>query len=158
MELTSKSYKICKTKNYIKTSNLFFFFNGINCNSKDWLIKEQNVKMANFSYYKVFNKIVMMSIQKSVYCTIYPTLAGVVFFIKSKISNKFLSKKIVLNKLESLLFILLAVKLNNKVYSPKLVKKINFLEYKDNNLFLFQCLITNLKFSSKKLKNRNNVI
>ena len=79
-------------------------------------------------------------------------ITGILFVIKPDTDLQFLSKKTLFNKFESLLFILSATKLNNKIYSVKLVKSTSFLDYSNNNLLLFQSLIVNLKFCSQKLK------
>jgi hypothetical protein len=67
MKFTTKEYKITKTKSYIQTSNLFFFFNGINRNSNDWIIIEQKLKNINFEYYKIFNKTSKKTLENSIY-------------------------------------------------------------------------------------------
>jgi hypothetical protein len=152
MEITSKLHNIAKTKTYLKKHNLFFLFNGINTNSLDWLIVEQNLKLTKFNYRKIINKNVSKSLEKSIYNNLSFALTGVLFFVEPNNNVKFLSKKILSNKFESLFFTLLVVKLNNKLYSAKTLKNMNFLNYKDNNLLLFQSLVVNLKFCSQKLK------
>lgn len=152
MEITSKIYQIDKTKKYIKKNNLFFLFNGVNCNSIDWLIIDQNFKLINFKYQKVVNKNINKAVEKSIYCNINTATTGLFFFIKPNKEIKFIPKKTLFNKFESFNFTLLALKLNNKIYSVKNIKQINFLDYTENNLLLFQSLNVNLKFCSIKLK------
>jgi len=145
MEITSKKYNEIKTKNYIKT-NLFFLFNGLNRNSNDWILIEQNLKKINFKYYKIFNKISKLSIKKSIYRNYTITLNGITFIILPIKINKQL-KHIELNKLELLLFNLLAIKVNNKIYSSIQLKDLNCLNYYENKLLLYQYGVTNLKFN-----------
>lgn len=152
MKITSKTYQINNNKKYIKTNNLFFIFNGINRNSIDWLLTEQNLRKTNFKYQKIINKTVYFVTQKSVYSNLSSIIAGIIFFIKPNDNLKTLSKKIILNKFESFLFILSAVKLNNKVYSTQLIKNVSFLDYSNNKLLLFQFLRSNIVFCSRKLK------
>jgi hypothetical protein len=143
MEISSKRYNEIKTNNYLKT-NLFFLFNGLNRNSNDWILIEQNLKKINFKYYKIFNKISKLSIKKSIYKNFTITLNGITFIVLPiKVTKKL--KHIELNKLELFLFNLLAVKLNNKIYSSIQVKNLNCLNYYENKLLFYQYRITNLK-------------
>jgi hypothetical protein len=150
MKFTTKEYKITKTKSYIQTSNLFFFFNGINRNSNDWIIIEQKLKNINFEYYKIFNKTSKKTLENSIYKNVIPTINSITFLIKLRSNTKELSKQILLNNFEPLLFTLLAVKLNNKIYSTTQLKALPSLNYSENKLLLFQFSITNLKTFVKK--------
>jgi hypothetical protein len=152
MDLTTKLYNINKTKKYLKTNNLFFLFNGTNTNSFDWLTVEQTLKFTNYNHQKIINKNVSKSLKKSIFNNLSFALTGVTFFGEPNSKVKFLSRKTLSNQFESLTFNLLFIKLNNKVYSAKTLKNMNFVNYKDNNLLLFQSLLVNLKFCSKKFK------
>lgn len=142
MKFTSKDYKTIKTKNYLKTNNLFFFFSGINQNSSNWIKTEQGLKTINFDYYKVFNKTSTKTFKNSIYKNIEPTINSITFFIKPTLNNVLLSKKTLIN-LET--FVFLAVKVNNKVYSLEQLKCVNSLDYYDNKLLLYQFGVTNIK-------------
>ena len=112
MELTLKNYKILKTKNYIKTSDLFFFFNSINQNSTDGTKTEQELKKLNLSYSKIFNKTSKNLLKNSVYRNIEPLVNGLTVFIKfdnKNNKNLTISKKklLICFKYHSLFFILL---------------------------------------------------
>jgi hypothetical protein len=146
MKFTLKSYKTSKTKKYLKTSNLFFFFSGVNRNSDDWVAAEQGLKNINFSYYKVFNKTASKTLKGSIYNNITPIINGITFFVKPTKTSKQLSKEIVLNHFEPLLFVILAIKFNNKIYSVANLKSMNSLNYYENKLVMYQFGITNLKF------------
>ena len=129
MKFTSKDYKTIKTKNYLKTNNLFFFFSGINQNSSNWIKTEQGLKTTNFNYYKVFNKTSTKTFKNSIYKNIEPAINSITFFIKPTLNSVLLSKKMLVN-LET--FVFLAVKINNKIYSLEQVKYANSLDYYDN--------------------------
>ena len=145
MDFTTKEYKIQKTKSYVQSNNLFFFFNGINRSSTDWIIVEQSLKNINFDYYKIFNQTSKKTLDNSIYKNITPTINSIIFLMKPISSSKELAKPVLLNSFEPLLFTLLAVKLNNKIYSHYQLKNTYSLNYKDNKLLLFQFGITNLK-------------
>jgi hypothetical protein len=74
---------------------------------------------------------------------------GIIFFIKPHSETQALSVKNVSNNLESLFFTVLALKLNNKVYSAKQIEKNNSFNYKENKLLMSQFCITNLKLNFK---------
>lgn len=152
MDFTTKEYTIKKTKSYIQSNNLLFFFNGINRSSIDWVIVEQSLKNINFDYYKIFNQTSKKTLNNSVYKNVTPLINGITFFIKTIASTKELSNPVLLNSFEPLLFTLLAVKLNDKIYSHQQLKSIYSLNYKDNKLLFFQFGITNLKIFLIKSK------
>jgi len=143
MELSSKKYNITKTNNYFKT-NLLFLFNGLNRNSNDWTLVEQNLKKINFNYYKLLNKTSKLAIKKSIYKNLTVSLNGVTFIVKSIKSNERL-KQISLNKFQPLLFNLISIKLNNRIYSAKQLQTLNCLNYCENKLVLYKFGVANLK-------------
>ena len=147
MEFTFKNYKIIKTKNYIKKNNLFFFFGGVNRNSNDWILLEQSLKHVNFNYYKIFNKTTKKTLNNSIYKTIKPAINGITFIIKPK--SKQLLKQILITSFEPLLFNMLAITLNNKMYQTTQLNNNYSLNYKDNKILIFKFVITNLKKKSK---------
>lgn len=152
MKVLPKTYKLNKNKQYIKTNNLIFFFNTINVNSYDWIIIEQKLKIYKFNYYKVLNKTVIITFQKSIYCNLESSLiSSLVMFIKPNLDNKNLNKKTLFSKLSVLNFIFLSMNLNNKIYSVNQIKKIYSFIYYINKLLFYKFLVTNLKFVSKKL-------
>lgn len=147
MKFNAKIYRATKTKNYIKNSSLFFLFNGVNRKSNDWIIAEQELKKINYNYYKLFNKTVIKTTQISIYRKIETTINGITFFIKP--NSKLVNKNILLTSFEPLLFTLLAVKLNNKIYSVKQLKNIYSLKYRENKLLFYQFGIKHLKIFYK---------
>jgi hypothetical protein len=146
MKFNLKNYKTAKTKKYIKVTNLFFFFSGVNRNSDDWIMTEQDLKKINFSYYKVFNKTATKTLKNSIYNNIKPIINGITFFIKPASIPKQLTKEVILDNFEPLLFMILAVKFNNKIYSITQLKKTNSLDYYENKLLICQFGTTQLKF------------
>lgn len=145
MEFSSKDYKTLKTRQYIKTTKLFFFFTGIDRSSNNWILIEQNLTNLKFNYYKVFNKTATQTLQNSIYNSIKPVINGTTFLIKPTSNSKLLSKQTLINNLEPLLFIMLAIKLNNKIYPTKKLKSLNSLEYYENKLLFYQFGLANLK-------------
>jgi len=146
MELEKKNYQILKTRNYLKLNKLFFFFNGTNKNSDKWLLVEQQLKSLGYYSYKITNRPMHRTLNKSIYINIKPIVNGITFLIKPSSNSYVLTKSIFKKNFEPLFFIILAVKLNNKIYSYPQIQKINTFEYKINKLILY-------KFSIKHTKN-----
>jgi hypothetical protein len=152
VKILPKTYKFKKNKNYIKTNSLFFFFNGANINSTDWITTEQKLKTYSFNYYKIFNKTILITLKKSIYCNIKSSIiSSLILLVKPEFNNKILNKKIVLNKLDFLNFVLLSINLNNKMYSVVTMKEISSFRYFSNKLLLYSFLSTSLKIFSKKI-------
>jgi len=150
MKFNSKAYKTNKTKNIIKTNNLFFIYNGTNKKAKDWIVTEQELKNINFEYYNIFNKIASKTFSNSIFKNFKSLLNGLTFFIKPSQTMTTLKKQILLKNFEILLFKLLALKLNNKIYSIKHLNKIYSMNYKNNKILLYQFGVTNLKIHLHK--------
>jgi hypothetical protein len=148
MKLNIKDYKIVKMKEYFKSGNLFFFVNGLNQNSLDWLRIEQELKTIGFSYYKVLNKTTIKTLNTSIYTNINPVIKGSTFLIKPQKTKRF-SKQTTLKTFNSLFFELLVVKFNNKIYSANALKSTYSLEYKETKLLLYQFNLTHLKTYSE---------
>jgi hypothetical protein len=155
MEFSSKKYHIKKIKNYIIKNNLFFFFNGINRKSNDWINIEQEIQNLFFSYYKILNKISRNTLNDSIYANTSPLINSVTFLFKPLINNNNkITKQKILTNFESLLFRLLAIKLNNKVYSKnQLINNFSF-KYKENKLLFFQFNTINIKIIVNKNKSK----
>lgn len=143
MKFRLKEYKITKTKDYFETNPLFFFFNGINQNSNNWVKTEQKLKNQNLNYYKACNKTSKKIVKNSIYKNLNPTITNITFFIKPTFNNVLIAKNLFFD-LE--MFIFLALKLNNKIYSFKQLKYLNSLDYHNGKILLYQFNLTNTKF------------
>ena len=144
MKLSIKDYKIGKTKEYLKESNLFFFVNGISRNALDWLLTQQELKTIGFKYYKVLNKTTVKTLNNSVYTKISSVVKGSTFLVKPQHNKPFI-KQTVLNTFNSLSFELLIFKFNNKIYSVNSLKNTYSLNYKEAKLLLYQFNLTSIK-------------
>lgn len=142
-----KSYQTKKIKSFIKNNRLLLFANGTNQKAKNWIAIEQGLQKLEIKYYKPYNKLAIKTFNNSIYNNIKGIINGPLFFLTPL--NKFITvkKNILLNEtLEPLIFKLLAIKLNTKVYSIPQVKKISSLKYKDSIAVLYQFLLIQLKF------------
>lgn len=147
MKFPSKNYQTIKIKKYFKKNSLFFFVHGTNQNVNNWIKIEQELTKINFNYYKIFNKTALKTLNNSIYINTTTFINGTTFLIKP-FGNSF-SKSILLNNFEPLLFTILAVKFNNKIYGMNQLKYVNSLNFKNNLQLFYQFRLTNLKFGFK---------
>jgi len=151
MKLNAKEYQRIKTKKYLKKNRLFFFYNGVNRNSNYWRKTEQSLKIMGFNFLKNFNKITNKELKNSIFKNMKEIINGPTFFIKPNSKNQLL-KDVLLSKFCPLLFIVLAIKINSKIYSLTVLKKNpNLINYDNNTLLFYQFNITNLKYHTKLL-------
>jgi len=144
MKLNIKDYKIEKTKKWLKTSNFFFFVNGINRNSLDWISTEQGLKTSGFCYHKILNKTTVKTLNTSIFTKISSIIKGSTFFIKQVESKQFLKRSIT-NTFNPLFFELLIFKFNNKIYSTNSLKNIYTLNYQETKLLFYQFNLSHTK-------------
>lgn len=155
MKLNTKEYQKIKTKKYLKKNRLFFFLNGVNRNSNDWRKTEQSLAAMGFIFLKSFNKITSKKLKNSTFKNLKEVVNGPTFLIKPKTTTQ-LSKDVLLYKFGPLLFILLAIKINNKIYPLSVIKKNqNKINYISNALLFYQFNVTNLKYNTKLISKAN---
>lgn len=147
MELNLREYNISKTKEYIKTNNLFVFFNGIHQNSVNWIKTEQRLKNQQLSHYKIFNQTSKIILKKSIYKNTESLISSLTFFINPIQESRFRASKKLLLNVE--LFTFLALKMNQSIYSLHQIEHSNSLVYVNTKLLFYQFNITNIKASLK---------
>jgi hypothetical protein len=146
MKLNLKNYQLLKTKQYIKENNFIFFSIGANQNAQNWISTEQGLHKLKLNYHKIYNNITIKIVKNSIYKNSLNMLNSTFFFIKP-FSSRLLNKKNILHGLNSLLFNVLSIKLNKKIYAISQSKNMNSFNYKANMSIMYQFLITNLKSS-----------
>jgi hypothetical protein len=149
MKLNTKEYQKIKTKEYLKKNQLFFFLNGVSKNSNDWRKTEQSLGSMGLMVFKSFNKITNKELKDSTFKNFKEVINGPTFLIKPKPKVQ-LSRDGLLSKVCPLLFILLALKINNRIYPLIVLKKTqNEINYTNNALLFHQFNVTNLKYHTK---------
>jgi hypothetical protein len=145
MKFTSKNYKIFKPQKYIEKNSLFLIVTGCDLNSINWVKFKQTLKNLNFNSYKIINRVVLKILIHSIYYESKPLVYGVTLFIKPQSVFSTLEKNMFLKLNESNSFNILALKLNNKMYSIINIKKLHSLTYLNNKLMLYKFILANLK-------------
>lgn len=150
-----KNYQNRKIKNYLKNYSFLIITNGINQNYKNQIIIKQELKKIKITYYKIYNKLTIKIFENSKFKNIAKLISSPIFFIMPKKKTLNIS---ITSYLETILFPVLGIKLNSKIYSKKQVKNIKSISYKNEIAMLYQFLLTNLKLIQVTNNNfRNNV-
>lgn len=157
MKFELKTYKVFKTKYYLKQNKLFFFYAATSLNIKSWLIVEQTLKKSNLNYYRLSNTLAIKTMKASIYSNFKQLIHSLTMLVSPKSKTVLKLKRLI--ELEKVLT-LLSVKSNNKIYTISQLKNLNSLNYNQTVLRLFQVFIIYLTYASKitQKKFRNNVI
>ena len=152
MDFNLKDYQIFKLKKYFKNNGFFFLFQSAKLNLNQWVTVEQELKKLKLNYYKTLNGTTLKTFEKSIYKNSSPLITNFVIFIDSKFkSTEFDLEQLTKNLKPS--FSLIALKLNNKIYSPAQLKGVKSLSYKKNMFNLHRSLDQHLK-TSYRLTNK----
>jgi hypothetical protein len=154
MQFNLKSYQISKTKQYIKKNNFLLFSIGANQNSQNWIAIEQNLHKLKLNYYKTYNNTTVKTLKNSIYKNALNTVNSTFFFLKPQENSNLLTRNSLISTLNSILFTVLAIKLNKKVYVISQSKNIRSFSYRKNVSIMYQFLLTNLK-ASHSLSKKN---
>ena len=142
--MNSRKYQKFKVKSYLTNNELLFFLNSNNQTRSNWLQIEQGLKKLKLIYYKVYNKLLIKSLNLSIFSNLNKLVSGPFFFIKL---NQSLSKVTIslMDNLKKLFFNSLVMKINNKIYSFLQFKNSKSFSYTNNVALLYQFFLTNLK-------------
>jgi len=152
MKFELKTYKVFKTKYYLKQNKFFFLYAATSLNLKNWLVIEQTLKKSNLNYYRLSNTLAIKTMRASIYTNFKQLIHSLTLFGNPKPKTTLKLKKLI--NLEKVLT-LLSVKLNNQIYSILQLENLNSLNYNHTVLRLFQFFIIYLiyafKFAQKKI-------
>ena len=138
MKLNSKEYKFKKIENYIKNNKLIFFTTIVNI--------KPNSNLKSFFINNAYLKRVLAN---SIYNKLKITVNGInnLLVLKKKNFDYFSFLKKSLNaENES---VLIALKINNKIYSPTQLKTLKSLNYSKNIFYFYNSLKKQTQFPSK---------
>lgn len=155
MQFNSKIFQISKTKQYLRKNYFFLFSVSANQDAQNWVITEQNLHKLKLSYYKINNNTTVKALQNSMYINSISIINSTFFFLKPEQNNKLLTRYNLINILKSVFFIILAIKLNEKVYAIVQLKSIRSFNCKKNISILYQFLLVNLTFSHVFIEKKN---
>ena len=152
MDFNLKKYRVLKVKKKLKKSELIFFFNSAKIKSNKWIKIEKQLKKLKLEYCRIFNNTTLKTIKNSIYTNITQVISGVILLIKPINKSTQVELKVIKKFLGSL-FVLLCLKLNNKIYAITQLINLNTLSYRKNVLNLYSNLDRCLKTSNKLTMN-----
>jgi hypothetical protein len=142
-----KEYQRQKTKQYLKNNNFILLSVNANQKSQNWVTIEQELCKLKLDYYKIYNKTTKKVIKNSAHKNIANMISTTFFFLKPRDNQKILVKTDIFNLLGLISFTLLGIKLNKNIYSTLQLKNVISFHYRKNTSILYQCIITNFKYS-----------
>lgn len=146
MDLNSKIYKVSKAKSYFKNSSLSFFFHVAKLSATESSVTEKNLKKLKLEHYKIFNTSGSFLLENSIFRNYRKTICSTVLFVKPQYKLTVLNSEVLKKQLEPS-FILLFVKLNNRIYSLKQTQKVETFSYKESVSRCYNLLNSKLKLT-----------
>jgi hypothetical protein len=153
MDLNSKDYQGVKLKKFFKTNDFFFLFHSAKLDLNQWIQTEQNLKKLKLKYSKILNGTTLKLFNSSIYQNLSSVICGFVLFIHPNFKITNLQFKPIKKNLKPS-FELIAIKLNNKMYSTSQLKGLNSLSYRTNMFNLYKSLDKHLKTSNLLTKKK----
>ena len=144
MKFTVKTYKHLTIKTYFKKFRFFFLYNTIIQKNNFKIIQE--LKKQELKYCKLYNTLTILIMQNSIYRNYTSLINGLIMIVLPKTSMN-LNTLVQFNDIITLV----AIKVNNFLYSSKQINLIIKFEYLKDSL----CLIKTVKHSLRVLKFSN---
>lgn len=154
MYFNLKNYQVFKVKQYLKNFSFVFFYNIAKLKSKEWLKTEQNLKILKLNYYKVLNGTTIKILNNSSFKNFNKTISGVVLFVVPKFKLTQINIENFKKQLKPL-FVILNIKLNNKIYTEAQIKNVKSFSYKQNVFNFCKSLDKHLKTTHKLTQSKS---
>ena len=147
MDFNLKTYKHHKIKTSFQQFNLLFFLHSPFIDNKTSIKTNQKLLKFKLQHYKISNKLFNNTIKNSVFTHLTVLIHASIILVNSSQSITFTQ----LTKINPLT--LLGLRLNNKIYSKKQLKKLKKVSYIQNVLVLHNSIRTIIKLPFYTLKN-----
>ena len=149
MKLNLKEYRGLKVEKHFQDYSFFFLYNSTKIKSEKWVLIEQDLKALKLEYNQIFNKTSIKTIDNSIYKNIKYVFSDVTIFMKPIYKSTKLDIKTLNKKLDNL-FIILLIKLNNKIYITSQFKNLKEFSYQ-TSIFNFNRNLNRYLKSTYKL-------
>lgn len=144
MDFNFKSSKIRKINKFLKKNKSFLLYHATKLDLSLWIKLEQKLKKLKLKYLKIKNSIMTIVFKNSIFKHLNFIFSSFILIIYLNLNESKL-KILLIEELFKPLFILLSIKVQNKMRSIFQLKTINIFSYK-NNMLIFQNLLEiNLK-------------
>ncbi len=148
MDFKLKTYKHFKIKHYLRKENFFFFYQGTFLKNESWIKIEQALIMHQLKYFRIFNKLMINLLKKSIFKNVTTLIHGPIMILNSNNAKLTFTK---LNNISSFVC-LLGVRLNYKIYCKNQIKKLRKVTYLANFSILHDFIKTFIKMPYYKFK------
>ena len=155
MDFNLKDYQIFKLKKYFRASELFFLSHSAKSNLERWVPIEQNLKKLKLNCHKTLNSTTTNVFKNSIFHNCSDAISSFVVFINPKFKSTKI-EMVALSKGLKPTFSIVALKLNNKIYSSAQLKDFKYLSYRKNVFNLYKSLDNHLK-GSYRLTNKKKI-
>lgn len=142
--MNKETYKNNQTKSYFKNYSLLFITNSVNNNSQNQRLIKQKITKLKISFYinKIYIRLTKKIFKKSLYRHHIKLINNIVYFLIPQQKIVFIS---LIKNLETLKFLFIGIKLNNKFYAINQIKNLKLLNYKSGITIFYQFVLINLK-------------
>ena len=137
MDFNNKNSETLKTKKCFKQP-VTVMGNLSKIKSSDWVFLEQNLKKLKLNSNKILNVSSSKLFKKSTFTLFNPIINSMTVLLTPKYKTSIINLNLIKNQLEPL-FLLLAVKINNKIYSIKQIETLKAFNYKKT---VYKCYFT----------------
>ena len=144
MKFDLKDFQIFKLKKYFKNHKFFFIFHAAKSQAKDWKKTEQNLKKLKLTYYKTLNGTSIKTLNNSIYKNYTGLVNSMEVFVKPVFNSTSFEYNTIKKSLNNN-FLLIAIKLNNNIYSTSQLKNIKALSFETLLTSLFHRSLIFLK-------------
>lgn len=156
MDFDFKSYQIIRCKKYFKRVGCFLILHSSKYDSSKWMRTEQELKKLRLTYYKPLNKAIVWSLNSSIYKNFGSVFSSFVLLISFTYKTTNQNFQQILKELKPA-FVIVGLKLNNRIYSPAQLKGFKEFSYKKNMFNLHRVLDKSLKTSYTLTDTKNRV-
>jgi len=142
MKFQNKKLKFFRIKKYLKNSDIFLIYTGTNI--KNFVMLKQKYNKLDLTCYNIHNNLMRSILKRSIYKNYLPLINNLTILMKPNMNfSKTLTIKNLLGLNNS--YILIALKINTKIYPAFHLTKSLQLNFRNNHILVLRLLKYYLK-------------